>query len=79
MNKIKLFSLASIFFIGGFLTPNKTEAKIVSQWVYQFDNGCIGTRTLHSTLFGLYTWETFEWVSCPPGVNPPADVPEWEP
>lgn len=64
MKKIKslLFGgvLASALF---FSTPS--EAKIIAQWVHVFENGCIGTHTIHSTLFGLYTWETYEVVACP--------------
>jgi hypothetical protein len=77
MKKIKFLGLGSLMLVGTLFTSNTSEAKIVSQWAYQFSNGCVGTRTIHSTFFGLYTWETIEWVACPPGVSPPADIPEW--
>ena len=64
MKKIKLFGIAVAV---GFtmLYSTQTNAKVVMQYAYIFDNGCIGTHTYHSTLFGLYTWETFEVVACP--------------
>lgn len=79
MKRLKLFSLAGLLTLGSLFTPNQSEAKIVSQWAYQFENGCIGTRTVHSTLFGLITWETYEWVDCPDGVSPPEFADEWQP
>lgn len=47
------------------LTSNYSSAKIVAQFCYIFSNGCIGTHTYHSALFGLVTWETYEVVACP--------------
>ena len=64
MKKIKSLAygglLASALF---FSTPS--NAKIIMQYCHIFENGCIGTHTYHSTLFGLYTWETYEVVACP--------------
>jgi hypothetical protein len=45
-----------------FSTPS--NAKIAAQFVHVFENGCIGTHTYHSALFGLLTWETYEVVAC---------------
>jgi hypothetical protein len=77
MKKIKFLGLSSIMLIGTLFSTHESEAKIVRQFAYRYDNGCVGTRTLHSTMFGLFTWETFEWVDCPPGVTPPSGASEW--
>ena len=47
-----------------------SNAKIVAQFVHVWADGCIGTHTFHSALFGLFQWDTYERIVCPNGVTP---------
>lgn len=77
MKKIKFFGLSSLMLMVTLFSTHKSEAKIVAQIGIIYPNGCIGTQTTHSALFGLVTWITNEWVDCPLGVSPPAGATEW--
>lgn len=48
-----------------------SSARIIRQLVHVWANGCSGTHTYHSALFGLFQWETYEVVVCPDGVANP--------
>lgn len=48
-----------------------SSAKIVRQLVHVWANGCSGTHSYHSALFGLFQWETYEVIVCPDGVSNP--------
>jgi hypothetical protein len=62
-NNFKIFMVAVIF-ATSMLYSSKAEARVTAQFAHVFENGCVGTHTYHSTLFGLYTWETYEVVAC---------------
>ncbi len=63
--------------IGTLFSTNTSDARTIS-YAYTWSNGCVGIHHYHSALWGAITWETYELVDCPPGVTPPADVPEWD-
>lgn len=77
MKKIKFLGLGSLMLVGTLFSTHKSEARIAAQIGIIYPNGCIGTQTTHTALFGLVTWITNEWVDCPPGVSPPAGATEW--
>lgn len=62
MKKIKMIAvLLTISF--SLLSIPRTEARVLYEWAYVFDNGCIGVHQLHSFL-GI-RWHTYEEIACP--------------
>jgi len=45
------------------------EAKVAREYFHIFSNGCIGKHYYHSALFGIFKWETYEVIACPPGAS----------
>lgn len=69
MKKIKLVVMALLFSAAMLHSP-EVEAK-KRTYVYVWSNGCVGTHTEHSILFGLIQWDSYSVVKCPEGVEPP--------
>lgn len=70
MKKIKFLGLGSLMLVGTLFMSNTADARKIS-YAYTWPNGCVGIHNYHSALWGAFTWETYEVVDCPPGVEAP--------
>lgn len=61
MKKKILFSAICAIML---LAPASMDAKRL-EFAYIFDNGCTGKMYVHSVLWGLFEWVSYEELSCP--------------